>query len=157
MRFTAPVAISLVVWSLLIQHFPPPPVPPTNGDEYSFLVIRRDDGQPFFLGPKGKLTADYIWDYDRWVGFIQRGANKKVRDWLGLNNVIRGIEEGAIIPTSEQEWQYLIEQTALRRPNKLERVCELALESGIFTDNDGICPQTVPKVGIASLNRKNVK
>ncbi len=94
MRFTTPITISLVIWSILIQHFPPPPA----AEEYGFLITRRKDNQPLFLGQKGNLTPDYDWTSpERWQKLIL--GERKVRDWKGYNDVILGIELNVIIPT----------------------------------------------------------
>ncbi len=125
MSFTTPSAISLVVWIFLIQHFPPPPVPPLNGDLSGVWVIERRNGTPITGGANGDIAVYNDYSFDRW--FRMYTNDKKIRGWKGYAQTIQGIQSNIIIPTSDGEWD-AITQYAADSGRNLQQICDLCYE-----------------------------
>jgi hypothetical protein len=131
MSFTTPVSISFVVLILFIQQFPPPPVPAMNGDIYSFMVLERKNGTPITGGANGDLAVDRDWEFGRWISMIigtpGQAFKEKVRGWQGYEDVINGIQRNIIVPTKDQEWDYITQYAADNNKNLLQ-ICDLCYD-----------------------------
>lgn len=114
---------------LVLQVLPPPP--PPSGSEIQNLQVTEWFGDPNKSTNRlGKFHVYPLLRLEKALGLV--GPAKDIRDWVGYENIILGIDTGVIIITNSQEWELLV-NFAANNGKDIDEICSLAESKGNYT------------------------